>query len=58
MGGWEDGSTDKLESPLGHVNFTKKHGPHNVTNIGTNRYRNALTELKVASWWSGIPRSR
>ena len=43
---WEDGSTDELEYPLGHVNFTEKHGPHRVTNIGTTRYRNALAELK------------
>ena len=43
---WEDGSTDELENPIGHVNYTKKHGPHKVTNIGTSRYLNALTELK------------
>ena len=43
---WEDGSTDELEYPIGHVNYTKKHGPHKVTNIGNSRYLNALTELK------------
>jgi len=43
---WEDGNTDELEYPVGHVNFTKKHGPHRVTNIGTSRYLNALAELK------------
>jgi len=43
---WEDGSTDELENPLGHVNFTRKHGAHRVTNVGTTHYRNALAELK------------
>lgn len=43
---WEDGSTDELEYELGHVNFTRKHGAHRVTNVGTTRYRNALSELK------------
>ena len=43
---WEDGSTDELDNPLGHVNFTRKHGTHRVTNIGITNYRNAMAELK------------
>lgn len=43
---FEDGATDETNPQAGQPRYAVKHQPHVVTNIGSNRHRNVLIELK------------